>query len=76
MASVGESVSTNKRKRDGQRELQKEAQGRREPNLGPGPVQILRISGFVNSKTDRKNAIGLSRSEMEPVRIFSTRPDR
>ena len=28
--------------------------GRREPNVGPGPAQIWRISGFVNSKTDGK----------------------
>ena len=58
MASVEESVSTNKHKRDGQRELQKETG--REPNVGPEPAQILRISGFVNSKTDRKNATVLS----------------
>ena len=32
------------------------SQGRREPNVGPGPAQILRISGFVNSKTDGENA--------------------
>ena len=32
-------------------------QGRREPSMGLGPVQILRIPGFVNnSKTDRENA--------------------
>ena len=35
-------------------------QGRREPNLGLGPAQILRISVFVNSKTDGKNAAVLS----------------
>ena len=29
-------------------------QGRREPNVGPGPVQIWRISSFVNSKTAEK----------------------
>ena len=27
---------------------------------GPGPAQILRISGFVNSKTDGENATVLS----------------
>ena len=32
------------------------AQGRREPNVGPGPAEIWRISGFVNSKTDGENA--------------------
>ena len=32
-------------------------QGRREPNVGPGPAQILRIPGFVNnSNTDGENA--------------------
>ena len=31
-------------------------QGSREPNVGPGPAQILRIFGFVNSKTDGENA--------------------
>ena len=31
-----------------------------EPNVGPGPAQILRISGFVNSKTDGENAAVLS----------------
>ena len=31
-------------------------QRRREPNVGPGPAQIWRISGFVNSKTDGENA--------------------
>ena len=36
------------------------SQGRREPNVGPGPAQILRISGFVNSKTDGENAAVLS----------------
>ena len=35
-------------------------QGRREPNVGPRPAQILRISGFVNSKTDGENATVLS----------------
>ena len=35
-------------------------QGRREPNVGPGPAQIWRISGFVNSKTDGENAAVLS----------------
>ena len=30
--------------------------GRREPNVGPGPAQIWRISGFVNSKMDGENA--------------------
>ena len=35
-------------------------QGRREPNVNPGPAQILRISGFVNSKTGGENATVLS----------------
>ena len=34
--------------------------GRRERNVGPGSAQILRISGFVNSKTDGENALVLS----------------
>ena len=37
-----------------------QGQGRREPNVGPGPAQIWRISGFVNSKTDGENAAVLS----------------
>ena len=36
-------------------------QGRRKPNVGPGPAQISRISGFVNTKTDRENAAVLSK---------------
>ena len=35
-------------------------QERREPNVGPGPAQIWRISGFVYSKTDGKTAAFLS----------------
>ena len=31
-------------------------QGRREPNVGPGPAQICRISGFVKPKIYEKNA--------------------
>ena len=34
--------------------------GHREPNVGPWPAQKLRIFGFVNSKTDGKNATVLS----------------
>ena len=34
--------------------------GRREPNVGPGSAQIIRVSAFVNSKTDGENAIVLS----------------
>ena len=30
-------------------------QGRREPRVGPGTAQILRISGFVQSKTNKEN---------------------
>ena len=30
-------------------------QGRREPRMGPGTAQILRISGFVQSKTGKEN---------------------
>ena len=36
-------------------------QERREPNVGPGPAQIRRISGFMNSKTDGENAALLSK---------------
>ena len=35
-------------------------QGRREPNVRPGPAQILSISGFVYSKTEAENATGFS----------------
>ena len=38
----------------------RQTQRRREPNVGPGPAQIRRISGFVNSKTDREHAAFLS----------------
>ena len=31
-------------------------QGRREPNVGPGPAQMWRNCGFVKSKTDGENA--------------------
>ena len=37
-----------------------EMQERREPTVSPGPAQILRISGLVNSKTDGENAAFLS----------------
>ena len=37
------------------------AQGRREPNVGPGPAQMWRNSGFVNSETDGDNAAVLSK---------------
>ena len=40
--------------------LRASVQGRREPNVGPGPAQIWRISGFVNSKTEGENAAVLS----------------
>ena len=30
-------------------------QGRREPRVGPGTAQILRISGFVQSKSGKEN---------------------
>ena len=32
------------------------SQGRRGPNVGPGPAQIWRISGLVKSQTDGENA--------------------
>ena len=35
-------------------------QGCREPNVGPGPAQIWRISRFVNSKTEWENGAVLS----------------
>ena len=35
-------------------------QGRREPNVDQRPAQILRISGYVNSKTNGENATVLS----------------
>ena len=37
-----------------------EEQGRRKPNVGPRSAQILRVSGFVNSKKDGENASVLS----------------
>ena len=37
-------------------QLHMSQQGRREPNVGPGPAQIHWISGSVNSKTDGENA--------------------
>ena len=39
-------------------------QGRREPNVGPGPAQICRISGFVKSKIDGENAAVWSENDM------------
>ena len=36
-------------------------QVRQKPNVGPGPAQMSRNSGFVNSKTDGDNAAVLSK---------------
>ena len=36
--------------------MKSNTQGRREPNVGQGPAQICRISGFVKPKIYGKNA--------------------
>ena len=41
--------------------------------MGPGPAQIWRISGFVNSKTDGENAAGLSElwCDLQKKKVFT-----
>ena len=48
-------------------------QGRREPRVGPGTTQILRMSGFVRSKTSKKNATLFSgfSNELQKKKVFS-----
>ena len=49
-------------------------QGRREPREGPETTQILRISGFVQSKTGKKNGTffsGFSSDQKKKEKVFT-----
>ena len=49
-------------------------QGRREPRVGPGTTQILRISGFVQSKTSKENGTlfhGFSSDLKKKKKVFT-----
>ena len=48
-------------------------QGRRDPNVGPGPTQIWRSSGFVKSKIDKENAAVWSEKwcDLQKKKVFT-----
>ena len=50
-----------------------DSQGRREPNVGPGPAQICQISGFVKSKIYEKKAAVWSekRCDLKKKKVFT-----